>query len=745
MYSMIGVDTVAPAVPVRLQIVGSLVLAVLLGLVGQWLLLSESDLISGLIVWAAAVVVFAYGLALAPSLHAAAEPRVAGVDAGTIPLRLELALFVCVFAVGTFFRLYRLDSIPAGLNHDAAWNGLYSITITQGRHYSPYVAEAWGRETMFHHVIAFWQLVIGPQKLAINLAAATVGLATLPVFYLFIRRLFNQHTALVSTLLLSVSGWHLTLSKAGWRVIFVPFFTCLVFYFLVRAIQERKLRDFVLAGIFLGLSLDTYDAARIIPFTVVAYVLYELIRDRSLFRGAFWQLALCVVIAFIAFAPLGWYAANHWLDFTDRSRFLWIGNQVKEAGSLAPLFTNIKDALLMFNLKGNGDDFFVKEPLLDTPLAVFFILGLVIAVVRWRQRPYFLLLTILFFMLVVGVISKPNGNRNIGAVVPAVALGGVFLTEAWLWLRAHFPDYRSAISFALVAVLFLTGYLAYDRYLGPERHVQWGFYPETTRVGLYMKKIAPDYEIHAAAGNWPRDSLTYLSYQGEGDPFKWVYTYTELAPELLTFDPSADKGTAFIVEATPFNASVIEALKKRFPSARSDSIWLNDRQEGLVATVLLVPAGAVAEGPAQFTPPVQPGLSILPAQPSEPVRPAPPSAADRDATRKSDLDKIAAALEVYREREGSYPSTSGNLQTACAFAGLDQLCKLSAGVGEEALHDARKDDTRFGYWYSSDGNTFNLYASLEGKPESSCRVSDRSLAAKPNLYCLNGGEQGAPR
>ena len=36
---------------------------------------------------------------------------------------------------------------------------------------------------------------------------------------------------------------------------------------------------------------------------------------------------------------------------------------------------NIKAAFLLFNYRANGDDFFVREPLLDLPLAVFFPLG----------------------------------------------------------------------------------------------------------------------------------------------------------------------------------------------------------------------------------------------------------------------------------------------------------------------------------------------------------------------------------
>src|SRR5207302_9444595 len=102
--------------------------------------------------------------------------------------RTEAVLLLTVLAVGIFFRFYKIGSIPPGLNHDAAWEGLYAIKITQGIHYSPYVAQAWGRETMFFYIVAFFQMFMGPTKFALQFAAISIGIATLGAFYLFVRR-----------------------------------------------------------------------------------------------------------------------------------------------------------------------------------------------------------------------------------------------------------------------------------------------------------------------------------------------------------------------------------------------------------------------------------------------------------------------------------------------------------------------------------------------------------------------------
>ena len=249
----------------------------------------------------------------------------------------------------------------------------------------------------------------------------------------------------------------------------------------------------------------------------------------------------------------------------------------------------------MFNFRGNGDDFFVKEPLLDIPVSIFFALGLIYSLFKWRQRGYFLLLAILFFPLVVGIASEPNGNRTLGAVVPVTTFAAIFLVWSWSWLGKAYPRFSSLFTIALIGVLLYTGAYTYHSYVGPDARVQWGFYPETTRVGWYMRDIAGDYEIYAAAGNWPRDVLTYLSYQGEGDPFTREYTYFVDATKLLAVEPAADTRTVFIIEAAPKNAIILETLSSRFPGAVADRIYYPDGSNNVIAWVLWLPPGGEFE------------------------------------------------------------------------------------------------------------------------------------------------------
>lgn len=708
----------------KLTAIAAVAAAVALGIIGQYRLVESQDLSSGLIVWAVAVTVFLLGLWQARSSEVQVPVTTAHeLDRGTdssIPLSTELFLFVAILAIGIFFRLYKIDSIPPGLNSDAAWNGLHAIRITNGLEYAPYIAEAWGRETMFHYIIAGFQLVLGPTQLAIQLAAVAVGTATLAAFYFLARRLINTRMALIAMLLLSASGWHLTFSRVGWRAILVPLFIALVFFFLTKALEERRMRYFVVAGVALGLSLDTYDGARMLPFAAGALILYEIVKQPSFIKTHFTHL-LAFGGAFVAsFAPLGWYAFNHWQDFTFRGRTLWIGSQIEEAGSLEPLFINLKNALLMYNFRANGRDFFLDQPLLDTPVSVFFTLGLVIALLGFRQRGYFVLLAVMGFSLVVGIASEPNGNRAIGTLLPVTAFAAIFLFESWRWLTRVYPRYQFLFSAALVAVLLFVTYSTYDSYLGSDRRTQAGFFPNTSVVGRYMHGMAAENTIFVAAGNWPRDTLSYFSYQGEGDPFTLEYEYTTEYDQLLQFQPGSSEGTVFIVQSEPkAGTEALDTLQERFPAAELEQIR-RPADDRLIANVLLVPPGGGVG--ADFTAYTEPGAS------------------ERDLGRRRDLLSIAAALAEFERLTGRFPSTGGVIAVGCASGTIGVLCQFQDELGVETLADVRGRPFRWGYWYQSDGATFTLYATFELPilREESCRTQDPILIAEPHVFCMHG-------
>jgi hypothetical protein len=100
---------------------------------------------------------------------------------------------------------------------------------------------------------------------------------------------------------------------------------------------------------------------------------------------------------------------------------------------------------------------------------------------------------------------------------------------------------------------------------------------------------------------------------------------------------------------------------------------------------------------------------------------------------------LAWVLADYKAKNGSYPSTSSNVQSACVYEEIDALCGFKAGLGGDTFVDPFGDPQEDGYWYASDGQSFTLYALLEEapRPEETCK-GPGDLGTKQNLYCLAG-------
>jgi hypothetical protein len=121
--------------------------------------------------------------------------------------------------------------------------------------------------------------------------------------------------------------------------------------------------------------------------------------------------------------------------------------------------------------------------------------------------------------------------------------------------------------------------------------------------------------------------------------------------------------------------------------------------------------------------------------------PDPAALARRDDQRRQDLATIAAALQEYYARNGSYPLAVG-LQSFCRYRTLDAGCKVI-----EVLDPLPQDPSPAGtYWYRSDGTTFTLLAKTEGPagPSSCPEPLPAPFPDADTTYCVQGSPEAPP-
>ena len=522
--------------------------------------------------------------------------------------RAEWVVFGALMLVGIALRLYRLADVPFGLNHDAAYGGLVALKAMNTPSYIPWSPDPAAGETFFDYWVLGFIYVLGPVPLAIKGAAALAGIAGLAAMYLMARRLFDPRVAAIATALLATSGWQLIFSRVGWRLITLPLVEALAFYFLFRAFETRRRGSFAAAGALLALQLNTYLAGRVVPIIAVLWALVELWRAedrRTLLQG--YLLALASFL--FAGASILAFAYTNPDAFGSRYNAVSIVPQLL-AGDWAPLWQNLQTSLGLFTVKANGNDFFLNQPLLDWPAQWLFLIGLAIAL--WRAphaRRYTFLLVALALSLVPGMISiAPNGNRATAAmpfvyVLAALPLAALIepgsplrrrVVAAARWTAAHWlPE-------AVVAVVLLVTLVGtFNQYLGPNRTELWGFYPETTVVGRYIRQIDGRFDSYLT-DNFPRDALTYTTYQagdpivgidGPGYPYQPHYTWYDTPQPFLSATPRPGRGTAFFMfDGNPMSGTIVQQLRARYPRTVAFTlIYRDDSISRPAAIVILVP------------------------------------------------------------------------------------------------------------------------------------------------------------
>ncbi len=355
----------------------------------------------------------------------------------------EALAIAAILLAAAALRLVRLSSLPPGMFTDEAVNGVNVQTILAG---VPriYYGE---REPMFMYLAAFTTLLLGPGPMAIRAAAALSSLVGVAAAGALARRLFGRAVGLLTAAGLASSLWLTVLGRLGLRAITVPAVECLGFALLWRATRTGRLRDFALGGAVLGLTLYTYLSARFLPFALIAFVLLALVIDPRWTREQLPGFFVAGLAAVVVCLPLGYFALHHPEVLFGRP------DQVALPGGrafLPALIANVGRTLgmLFFHGDENWRQNYSGAPVFDPLNAVFFAIGLVVAL-RRLSRATLLVLVLFVVMLMPSMLSidSPHYLRTIGSA-PAIymlwALGLVWLANA---IRAS--GYKSAAHHAL--------------------------------------------------------------------------------------------------------------------------------------------------------------------------------------------------------------------------------------------------------------------------------------------------------
>jgi hypothetical protein len=302
-------------------------------------------------------------------------------------------------ALAIALRLVRLGTFPYW--HDEVHNllaseDLYS-TVIQGKLISnhpplPYILAAGWRA-----------LGLGGSEWTMRLLPAIFGVAAVPALFALARRLFDEKTGLIAAFLLAFAPLHVHHSQDLKEYIYLPFVACLIGFFLHKAVESNRWRDWLAYGVLAGLSCYTEIFVGPLLVALNLWVLAQLIATPDRWKG------------WVAGNALGALLFTPWLTIMIPKA---IGTMITAESWWIPPPSLLGIA---FYLKAVAIGY-TAPPIYKFALALFVLMmamGLIIAVIRRPREGWFLVAWCIIPVGILYVVSlKTESIFLIRAMLP---------------------------------------------------------------------------------------------------------------------------------------------------------------------------------------------------------------------------------------------------------------------------------------------------------------------------------------
>lgn len=423
--------------------------------------------------------------------------------------RLLLVFFVILF-IAAFLRLYRIDSIPPGVNRDEASIGYtaYSLLKTgadeYGRHL-PISFESFGdwKLPLYIYTVVPFVKMFGLSELAVRLPSALFGILTVGLTFFLINLLFkNRKLALLSMFLMAISPWSIHLSRVESESNAAVFFVILGTLCFLAGLKGKSYL-LILSAIFFALTYFTYAGNHLFTTLLIVGLLFfyrkEIVVERTSFIAAFLFLGLSAIIfsqtlfgadrtklagisifgdpsvvhAKIEIPRLEHATPNSFLARLTHNRVVFVFERIggNYISAFSSQFLFIKGGENQaHNIENSGNMYLVEAP--------FLFLGLAYLMFFRRGKERNLVLWWFFIAPIASSITKdaPHTNRmfTIFPILPLVIGLGLY----WLITDLVRQKWRKLLIFA-IAILLVVNLLIYlDRYYlhFPRNEASnWGF------------------------------------------------------------------------------------------------------------------------------------------------------------------------------------------------------------------------------------------------------------------------------
>lgn len=474
-------------------------------------------------------------------------------------------LFIIVFAF--LLRVYRIGSIPPSLSWDEVSIGYnaYSILKTgfdEHHHFMPldtFVAYGDYKPPLAIYLTVPAVAFFGLTEFAVRLPSAFFGTLTVALTYFLVlellkgkgrkEKLYNPTPiALLSTIMLTISPWHINLSRAGFEANIALFFVVLGVLTILKTRENAKL--WFIALIPFVLAMYTFNSARYFVVIMVFGLIWMMKQD---VRRSWKMVASGICIALFLLAPL----LPHLLSkearlryeevniFTDMSvvttanmriayeKNAWWSKILNNRrvgyfrSYLIHYFDHFEPQYLF--IRGDGNPKFSIQDVgqLYFPDAVFLIAGILTLFASMPATAWFLIYWMMMAIVPAAVAREtPHALRTLNTLPTwqiFIAFGLYEVIAAWLkHAKSKFIRYAGILGVVVLYVFSLTYYLHnYYRHYPKAYSHEWQYgYREAIEFAKTVEQMYNNVYVSDAIGRPYMYVLFYKRY----DPNKYLNT-----------------------------------------------------------------------------------------------------------------------------------------------------------------------------------------------------------------------------
>ncbi|WP_099469121.1 ArnT family glycosyltransferase [Konateibacter massiliensis] len=194
----------------------------------------------------------------------------------------QSVVVIALMIIGSLARLLYLGSYPGGVSQDEAFSAYDAYSLANygidcfGYHF-PVYNTTWGSgmSALYSWLSIPWIKLFGLNMWTIRLSQAILGILSLFVLYLLMKKVTNDKIALITLLLFAISPWHIVMTRWGLDSATTPAFLLFGLYFFVLGLEKE--RYLLWSAVFYGLSLYCYAFLwTLLPFILLFQVGYAI-------------------------------------------------------------------------------------------------------------------------------------------------------------------------------------------------------------------------------------------------------------------------------------------------------------------------------------------------------------------------------------------------------------------------------------------------------------------------------------